>query len=198
MEYVPFADKFNAAVGFVAAVLTMVLGKEWFLFVGFLGLNIMDYLTGIIKAKVNKKENSVDGLKGVLKKLSYWIMVVLAFAVAGLFQEFGDVLGINLGFTIAIGWFVLATLMINEIRSILENLVESGIKIPAILTDGLRVAEKVIEEAEDAMDGVLHIDHTDETKDKYHLDVQIPLEELDGKDTIVLKIDHKDPKQELN
>lgn len=35
--------------------------------------------------------------------------------------------------------------IINEVRSILENLIESGVKVPKILSKGLTVYEKKIE-----------------------------------------------------
>ena len=44
-----------------------------------------------------------------------------------------------------IGWFTLGCLLINEIRSILENLVESGLHVPKLLTKGLDVAEKLLD-----------------------------------------------------
>ena len=41
--------------------------------------------------------------------------------------------------------------MVNEVRSILENLVECGYNVPAILIKGLAVTEKLINsDAEDA------------------------------------------------
>lgn len=43
-----------------------------------------------------------------------------------------------------LGWFVLASLAINEIRSIIENIVECGYKVPQILIKGLDIANKVI------------------------------------------------------
>ena len=43
-----------------------------------------------------------------------------------------------------LGWFVLASLLINEIRSILENFVEAGFNVPIILIKGLEVADKVV------------------------------------------------------
>ena len=36
-----------------------------------------------------------------------------------------------------LGWFALASLIINEIRSILENFVEAGYNVPGILISGL-------------------------------------------------------------
>lgn len=48
-----------------------------------------------------------------------------------------------------LGWFVLASLAINEIRSIIENIVEFGYKVPQILIKGLDIANKAINKKED-------------------------------------------------
>lgn len=39
---------------------------------------------------------------------------------------------------------IIDTLLINEIRSILENFVEAGFNVPIILIKGLEVADKVV------------------------------------------------------
>ena len=44
------------------------------------------------------------------------------------------------------GWFTLTCLIINESRSILENLVEIGIKVPSFLIAGLNSYYNLIEE----------------------------------------------------
>ena len=44
-----------------------------------------------------------------------------------------------------LGWFTLASLLVNEIRSILENLVECGYNVPVFLIEGLAVTEKLLE-----------------------------------------------------
>ena len=71
-------------------------------------------------------------------------MVMVAFGASVVFIEIGKVIGINLGITTLLGWFVLASLIINEIRSILENFVEAGYNVPAILVKGLKVADQVV------------------------------------------------------
>ena len=71
-------------------------------------------------------------------------MILLAFSASVLFVEIGNTLGIDLGVTTYLGWFVLASLGINELRSIVENLVEAGYNVPAVLTKGLEVADKLI------------------------------------------------------
>ena len=75
----PIIDVYNAIVGTVVAVLSYILGEHWILFVAFLLLNIADWLTGWMKSRMAKKENSVKGWKGVLKKLGYWLMIMVAF-----------------------------------------------------------------------------------------------------------------------
>ena len=134
-------DGYNAVVGTVVAVLSYILGEHWLLFVAFLLLNVGDWITGWMKSRMAGKENSVKGWQGVLKKLGYWIMIMVAFGASAVFIEIGKAIGINLGITTLLGWFVLASLIINEIRSILENFVEAGYNVPAILIKGLEVAE---------------------------------------------------------
>lgn len=139
-----YIDTYNAIVGAIVTFLTGVFGVHWYLFVLFLALNIADWLTGWMKSKINKKENSVKGWQGVLKKLGYWIMIFLAFGISAGLIEIGTVIGIDLQITTLLGWFVLASLLVNEARSIVENFVEAGYNVPAILVNGLEVADKLI------------------------------------------------------
>ena len=76
--------------------------------------------------------------------------------LSGVFVHMGnDLLGIDLSFLTLLGWFTLACLMVNEVRSIIENLVECGYNVPKVLVSGLAVTEKLLnkqidsEEAED-------------------------------------------------
>lgn len=137
-------DGYNAIAGAIVAVLSYILGEHWILFAAFLLLNIADWMTGWMKSRLANKENSVRGWKGVLKKLGYWLMIMVAFGASAVFIEIGATIGIDLGITTLLGWFVLASLLINEIRSILENFVEAGFNVPIILVKGLEVADKVV------------------------------------------------------
>ena len=114
-------DNYNAFVGTVIAVISVIFGEHWYLFALFLALNIADWVTGWMKSRIMKKENSVKGWQGVLKKI-----------------------------TTLLGWFVLASLIVNEARSICENFVEAGFNVPKVLSNGLAVADKLInKESED-------------------------------------------------
>lgn len=139
-----YMDSYNAIVGGIVAVLTMIFGEHWIIFAAFLMFNVIDYLTGWMKSRMTKKENSVKGWQGVLKKLGYWIMVLVAFSMSAIFIDLGETINIDLGITTLLGWFVLGSLIINEIRSILENLVEAGYNVPNVLINGLEVADKII------------------------------------------------------
>ena len=137
-------DTYNAAVGMVVAVLSYILGPHWMLFMLFLAFNVVDWITGWMKSRLAHKESSSAGWKGVLKKLGYWLMIAVAFGASIAFIEIGTVIGIDLQITTLLGWFVLASLIVNEIRSILENLVEMGYDVPKILIKGLEVANNAI------------------------------------------------------
>lgn len=71
-------------------------------------------------------------------------MIVVAFGASTAFIEIGNTIGIDLKITTLLGWFVLVSLLVNEIRSIIENFVEAGFDVPVILTKGFEVADEAI------------------------------------------------------
>lgn len=142
----PFINKINLIVGAITALLSYFLGEHWTLFAFFLVLNAGDFLTRWIVARITGTENSRAGWIGILKKIGFWVMIALGFGMSIIFIEIGTVIGVDLHVTTYLGWFVLSTLIINEIRSILENLVEAyGDKVPSILVKGLQIANKSID-----------------------------------------------------
>lgn len=144
-EIIKVFNKISTALSLISTTFTTMFGVEWILFLGYLILNISDYITGTLKAKVNKVENSHKGLLGIIKKICYWILIFISFLISYLLVEIGVKLNINLDFIMLFGWFTLACLIINESRSIIENLVEIGIEVPAILTKGLNVYYNILE-----------------------------------------------------
>lgn len=139
-------DKVNIFYGAITTIGAAIFGKYWFLFAGFLLLNAIDYITGWCKAKFYKKnESSAIGAKGVFKKVWYWVVIGIAFFMALSFEYMGEIIGINLSFVQLFGWFTLATYLVNEIRSILENFVEMEVKVPAFLISGLAITQKLLD-----------------------------------------------------
>lgn len=72
-------------------------------------------------------------------------IAAVATAVYGVYWYIfaGHLLLNILDFLLLLGWFTFACLLVNEIRSILENLVECGYNMPAFLVKGVAVTEKL-------------------------------------------------------
>lgn len=139
------ADKYNAIAGAIVTALTAIFGVYWYIFSAYFVLNVVDWLTGWYKASKKGEESSKVGLKGAIKKLGYWAVILVAFMISDVFTKLGtDILNVNLSFLIMIGWFTLAMLLVNEARSILENLVECGYNVPEFLIKGLAVTQKML------------------------------------------------------
>lgn len=157
------ADKYNAIAGAIVATLSAIFGIYWYIFAAFFLLNVIDWLTGWYKANKKGEESSKVGLNGALKKLGYWAVILVAFIISDVFTKLGsDVLNVNLSFLMMIGWFTLAMLLVNEARSILENLVECGYNVPDFLIKGLAVAQKMLNKRTEIPDA----DDTNEEKKK--------------------------------
>lgn len=136
-EILKIFNKISAIISLIYTTLTSIFGIEWLLFLGYLILNLLDYITGTIKSKIKNTESSSKGLIGILKKICYWILILISFLISYLLMQIGIKININLDFIMFFGWFTLACLIINEARSIIENLVDIGIKVPDFLLKGL-------------------------------------------------------------
>lgn len=141
-----FMDSYNAFIGLTIAILSMIFGEYWMLFAGFLLLNIFDWITGWANSRKKRVVSSKKGLDGILKKMGYWILIAIAYMISAIFIKVGEVIHVNLHITTFFGLFVLCSLIINEARSIMENLVELGVPIPYIMIRGLEVVDKTIDE----------------------------------------------------
>lgn len=109
-------------------------------------LMIFDYLTGIMAAYINKSLESGAGLLGILKKVSFILLVVLGFladiVITYLMQKIG--IKISTG-----GLFGIATtcwLIGNESLSVIENLGEIGVPVPKFLKDAFVKIKNISED----------------------------------------------------
>lgn len=187
----PMIDKVNAIGGTLLVILTYIFGEHWVLFTGFLALNAADYITGTMKARITKTVSSSAGLKGVAKKFAYWIMVAVAFGLSPILNEIGETIGADLSpFSPIIGWGILAMLLVNEFISVCENLTELGVPIPDWFNRGLRITATKIDGLGDSIvdhfDGSLDIEP--ESEEPFHVKIDKPVEELEEKDIVTLKV----------
>lgn len=142
-------DKVNLIGGGIVSIFSAVLGPMWILFAALYILNILDWITGWYWASKNKKSSSKVGAKGIAKKVGYWIVIGVGFFIGYAFKEMGKVLSIPLEFMNGIGWFVLASYLVNEMRSLLENLLKLGIPVQGFLVKGLKITSELIDNAAD-------------------------------------------------
>lgn len=87
---------------------------------------IIDYITGVASAFYNKKLSSKQGLKGIIKKFCYFLIVALAVVIDNLLGQSGIIR------TLVIYFFVA-----NDGLSVIENMAEMDVKLPRKLIDAL-------------------------------------------------------------
>lgn len=116
-----------ATIAGIGTFLTFIFG-DWDVALQCLVIAIaLDYISGIIKAFINKELSSKIGVKGILKKVGVLVIVALAVLIDKVTGESGAVR------TLVIYYFVA-----NEGLSIVENLGEAGLPIPDVIKKALK------------------------------------------------------------
>lgn len=116
----------NFITGTLATALVYYLGGWDIAIQTLIVVVVLDYITGLCKAIHNKKVNSEIGLKGIVKKVGYFIVVAVAVIL--------DRIAGNTG---AIRTLVIYFFVANEGISILENWGGMGLPLPQKLIDTL-------------------------------------------------------------
>jgi toxin secretion/phage lysis holin len=95
---------------------------------------LLDYITGMVKAWEAGELSSKVGIKGILKKLGYLVIVSVAGVVDWCVRYGVESAGMEWKFEFLFASIVLLWLVINELISILENVSAIGVPVPAFLT----------------------------------------------------------------
>ena len=130
---IKFFNIVNSIFSAIIVGISELFSGQRVLFLGYLILNVVDFITGTIKARMNKLESSSKGLIGIIKKIGYWILILITFLASYMLANIGDMINIDIDFVILFGWFIL------------ENLSELGIKLPDFLIKGLETIQHIIE-----------------------------------------------------
>lgn len=118
-----FAVYFNAlAVPLVILVIMMVI----------------DYITGMVSAWINKDLSSREGIIGIVKKICYMALVAVAMGVDWLIYCGISAAKITAAYDMWFGLLVAIWLIINEMISVLENLSRIGVPMPLFLTKAVK------------------------------------------------------------
>lgn len=112
----------------IVAIIGYLFGKIDGIMYALLTVIIIDYITGVICAIVNKKLCSSVGFKGILKKVSILIIVSVAQIIDVNILSNNGILRSS----------VIAFYIVNESISILENSSNIGIPLPKKLKNVLK------------------------------------------------------------
>ena len=116
----------RAVGGGIAAICTFIFGAPDVWLMTLLVFIVIDYISGVIAAYINKELNSRVGFIGILKKTMYFFVVAVAHCVDVATGAGGVLQGIAIGVLIS-----------NEGISVLENCAKCGIPIPERLIRAL-------------------------------------------------------------
>lgn len=106
---------------------------------------VIDYISGMVKAWITAQLSSKIGLRGIIKKLCYLLVVCVAAVVDWLITSGLKNVGIQVTATYYIGVIVTIWLTINELISILENLSAIGIPLPGFLAKLVKKLKNQVE-----------------------------------------------------
>jgi len=146
-------DKVKVTVTAVISALMSWLGilaVPVFLLVG---CNLVDYFTGLCAAKYRTENiNSYKGIRGIIKKVCMWLLVLIGAWIDILVSYAVECAGISLNLPFIVATVVAVWLVVNEIISILENMIDIGVTMPPFLMPIVRYIKKQVEEKADVTD----------------------------------------------
>ncbi len=118
---------FNICVATIGALITWLFGGWDIAVVVLVMFLVLDYATGLIRAWINKELSSDIGFRGITRKLTIFVLLIVAVALDRMMNS---------------GTWVFRTLVCyyfisNEGLSLIENCAALGVPIPQKLQDAL-------------------------------------------------------------
>jgi toxin secretion/phage lysis holin len=107
---------------------------------------LIDYASGVANAYMKGEWSSKVGIKGIVKKVGYMGVVIVAAVFDWLIYSGLKGVGVSFDGSYYFGLIVTIWLIINECISILENLGELGVPLPGFLLRGIKKLQKQIED----------------------------------------------------
>lgn len=127
-------DKFRIIFVAIGATLSSLLGVLYVPVILMVLCNVIDYITAILAAVYNgEKVDSAVGIKGIIKKVSMWLLVVVGVIVDNLIAYATEHIGFTFPLMFLVACIVAVWIICNELISILENIKKSGVKVPAFM-----------------------------------------------------------------
>ena len=128
----------NYMKAFVTTVMSLVASMLGVLYIPVLlmvACNVIDYVTGIWAAGYRQDGgvSSYRSMRGIIKKVTMWLLVFVGAIIDQLLAYASQTIGYQLPFTFLVACVVAMWLICNEIISILENIQDMGVNIPAFM-----------------------------------------------------------------
>lgn len=115
------------------------------------GCNIIDYITGLAASKYRDEQiSSYKGIRGIIKKVCMWLLVVVGAVVDELIKYAAQTMGMDFKIPYIVATLVSVWITVNEIISILENVVDIGVALPPFL---MPIVKRIKKEVEDVGEG---------------------------------------------
>ena len=115
---------------------------------------IIDYATGMSAAWYNSELSSKKGVKGIVKKVGYLVLVLASMIIDWLISQGLQQINVDLHYSVFFAVLVAVWLIINELISTLENLSRIGVPIPNFMKKLINRLKTTVDESEsDKNDG---------------------------------------------
>lgn len=147
-------DKVKAIIIAILAALANWLGILAIPVFLLLGCNLIDYATGLSAAAVRNDGgiSSYKSIRGITKKVCMWFLVIVGAFMDVLIQYAVNCTGATLDIPFIVATTVAVWLVVNEIISILENMIDIGVTMPPFLMPIVKYVKRQVEETADIME----------------------------------------------
>lgn len=140
-------DKIKVTVVAVISALMSWMGVLAIPVFMLVGLNLIDYITGLCAAKYREDKGitSYKSIRGIIKKVCMWILILIGSFIDILINYAVDCAGIPVTVPFVVATVVAVWLVVNEIISILENMMDIGVNMPPFLMPVVKYIKKQME-----------------------------------------------------
>ncbi len=108
--------------------------------------NIIDYITGLMASKFREEQiSSYKGIRGITKKVCMWLLVLVGSFIDIIINYTAEYMGIGFKIPFIVATFVAVWIVVNEMLSILENIIDIGVVLPPFLMPIVRMIRKEVE-----------------------------------------------------
>lgn len=129
----------QTVLALTGAFLSKKLGILFQLLCLFLGMMVIDYITGMLAGKAEAIDHPDDadygwsskkGTKGIIRKVGYLCVIAVAIVVDYIIVTFSGKLGFQMPGVAFMGLLVTVWYLLNELLSIIENAGRMGAHVP--------------------------------------------------------------------